>query len=178
MFESQQFSEQEKKNKELSEQEKKQEIQKTLEFKAEKQKIIDKTDAAKNLNFLKSVVERWLIDLNVVKNIVEWKDLNNEEIEHIFEKIDEIESVENVDNILPKELRITKEEYLTSLKDYEFRQQILAKLDEALGHLYMSSNPNFDMMWIFGMVSLLNKNLVKVQENTIDIKNNLLDQAN
>lgn len=169
-----QFNDQEKKQREFNEQEEKEKIKKKLEFSKEKTEIIDKIDAQKELTYLKSLVERWLISVNVAKNIIEWKDLNNSQIEEILEKIDEIEEIKDVDKVLPKELRITKEEYLAALWDTESRQQAMKKLHWALDYIYHTVHPEdvwiVDISWI---ILLLNQNLVKVQDRTIDIKRNL-----
>jgi len=50
----------------------------------------------------------------------------------MFEKINQIEEIKNVDKYLPKEYRITQEQYLKAISDDIFRVQILTKLDYAL----------------------------------------------
>ena len=168
------LGEKEKRQRELNEEEKKKEIQKKLEYSRDKTEIIEKIDAQKELTYLKSLVERWLISVDTARTIVEWKDLDNVQVQEILEKIDEIEEIRDVDKILPKEFRVTKEEYLMALGDSEARQKAMEKLHSALDHIYHSVNPVdmwiIDISWI---ILLLNQNLVQVQDHTIDIKRNL-----
>jgi hypothetical protein len=63
------------------------------------------------------------------------------DIEVIFQKIDEIENMEKIDEYLPKEYRITKEEYKKALIDGIFRTQMLTKIDVALTIIYNQINP-------------------------------------
>jgi hypothetical protein len=72
-------------------------------------------------------------------------------------------------------LRVTKEEYLDALENTENRIALISKINQALNHMHRLSNPFAGSLldlfsWLF--ISI-NKNLVKVQEITIDIKNNL-----
>jgi len=67
--------------------------------------------------------------------------LDNVQVQEILEKIDEIEEIRDVDKILPKEFRVTKEEYLMALGDSEARQKAMEKLHSALDHIYHSVNP-------------------------------------
>jgi hypothetical protein len=69
-------------------------------------------------------------------NILDSKILDSQDIKIIFDKIDEIEFIENIESILPKQLRITKEEYLIALKDPNKRIDLIKKLDNTLEHIY------------------------------------------
>jgi inorganic pyrophosphatase len=62
-------------------------------------------------------------------------------VEIIFQKIDEIENIENIDEYLPKEYRITKEEYKNALSNDIFRVQIITKINVALSIIYNQIKP-------------------------------------
>jgi archaellum biogenesis protein FlaJ (TadC family) len=49
--------------------------------------------------------------------------------------------MEKIDEYLPKEYRITKEEYKKALSDNIFRTQILTKIDVALTIIYNQIKP-------------------------------------
>jgi len=164
---------------EKTEKERKLEIAKNLEFSKEKKKLLEKIDKEKKLTYLKSLVERGLINITTAEHIVEWGTLDNVQIKEIFEKIDEIDEIQNIDHILPKKLRISKDDYIKALEDTTFRKQILVKLDNALIYLFNSSNKS--PFWIMNFFSWLihsldnsHKNTIKIQENTIDIKRSLV----
>lgn len=103
--------------------------------------------------------------------------IETEEIEVIFEKIDAIDHVPEIERILPKNFRLTKDEYVDALTDDAKRKIALQKIEGALTYLYEYSNPNVlssTLGVFFSGFMVLNKNLVFVQENTIDIKYSLL----
>lgn len=86
-----------------------------------------------------------------------------------------MEEIKNIDNYLPFELRITKDDYSRALSDDLFRVQTLTKLDSALTLLANKINPD-SAMWLnlfSWFLTVLDKNLIVVQENTIDVKDNL-----
>ncbi len=168
--------ESEKKSKEKTESEKKVEIAEALTLKKEKEKFLGHLEKDKKLAFLKSMVERGLIAVTTAESIVSGEGLNTEEIEEIFEKIDEIESTHDIDRILPKNLRVSKDEYLIALRDETARSTTLSKIDSSLAHIHASANPSpYSALNFFGgFMAALDKNLVRVQENTIDIKRSLV----
>ena len=51
-------------------------------------------------------------------------------MQEIFEKIDEIEDMENIDEYIPKDMRITKEEYAAALHNEEDYKQVLQNFME------------------------------------------------
>lgn len=169
------YYEKESKKLKLSEEERKLKIAKWLEYTKEKQKLLKIIDKDKNLAQLKSIIERWLISISTINHLVEGKNLELSEVNEILSKIDEIINTEDIDNILPIPLRVTKEEYLDALENSISRNILIQKLDKALNHLHLLSNPFsgsiLDLFsWLF---FTLNKNLVKIQEITIDIKQSL-----
>ncbi len=108
--------------------------------------------------------------------IANTEDFEPEAIHEVFTKIDEIEAVQNVDKILPPPLRLTKDEYALATQEPHARASALAKLDRALGHLYDQTHTDgfSPMSLFFSAFLMLGKNLVKIQEGTIDIKRSLL----
>ncbi len=169
-------AEAEKRDKEKLESEKKAEIAEALRFKKNKEKLLSRIEKDKGLAFLKSMVERDLIAVSTAEAIVSGEDLDPHEIEEIFTKIDEIESTHDIDRILPKDYRVSRDEYLVAMRDSGARASTLSKIDSALAYIYASVNPNpLSVLNFFGgFMAALDKNLVRVQENTIDIKRSLV----
>ncbi|MFZ4461825.1 MAG: hypothetical protein ACOYN2_04870 [Patescibacteria group bacterium] len=158
-----------------TEAEQKAEIAKSLEFTKDKEVLFAKIDQQKQLSFLKSLVERGLIGVGTAELMLSGQEIVGTEVEEIFDKIDEIEQVHNVDHILPVHLRLTKDEYLTAIADPTARANALQKLDQALTHLFELTNAHAHspLDFFYSFFTMLNKNLVVVQENTIDMKRSL-----
>lgn len=162
----------EKKKKEIDEKEYK---EKMLEIK--KAKESDKEDDDR-INELNSLLENSYIDTStkiILEKIIKSEDISQEEIEMIFQKIEEIENIDDIDKFLPKELRITKEDYNRAINDDIYRQHMFVKIDDALWILYEQIKPNlgFWMNLLRWYMVVLDKNLIKIQENNIDIKHSL-----
>lgn len=169
------FKEEENKKKKLTEKQIKDSIKKQADFKKTKEIISVEIEAEEEISHLKNLVKKWLISKENAEKIKLWKEIDEEIIKEIFKKIDEIEDIKNIDNYLPKQLRITHEEYFKALHDEIFRVQMITKLDSALTILSNQINPD-SSMWInlfTWFLTVLDKNLVLIQENTIDIKDNL-----
>ncbi|MCH2189084.1 hypothetical protein MK079_04635 [Candidatus Gracilibacteria bacterium] len=173
------LAEQEKKKKE-SEKAKKEAQKKVVESAKKQQEVREhaKTDAA--LSHLKDLIEHHDIELDAktlksVEKAVSGQELDTEDIQEILEKIDEIENTEDVEQYLPDEMRITKEEYKQALVDDVFRVQVVTKIDSALTLIAQNINPNANLsLNIFsGYLAVLDKKLISLQENHIDIKDNL-----
>lgn len=165
-----------KKLEKLSEQEKKDLVARDLEYKKDKEVLLARIDKDKNLSFLKSLVERGLIGASTVEQVLSNITLDSRALAEIFEKIDEIEATHNVDTIFPKVYRITREEYLLALENPVSRLQLLTKIDTSLVFIYDSLNPHASMGildFFSGFMHILDKNLIKIQEHTIDIKRSL-----
>ncbi len=169
------FSENDKKKRELKEEEIINEQKKQIEFKKTKEKINVEIEIEDEIYHLKELVEKWVISKETVDKVISWKDISEEEIKEIFEKIDEIEELKDVDNYLPQNLRITKEDYLKAVNDDIFRVQTITKIDSALTLLSNQANPDSAMgLNLFSwFLAILDKNLIKIQENTIDVKDSL-----
>lgn len=65
------------------------------------------------------------------------------------------------------------------MRDPDARKDALVKIDAALSYIYASVNPNpLSMLNFFGgFMAALDRNLVRVQENTIDIKRSLIGRG-
>lgn len=114
-------------------------------------------------------------DIITIKNIVDNSDISDDEIEGILEKIDEIENTDDVDKYLPQEFRVSSEDYKQSLTDNIKRIQTLTKLNAWLTILVNHITPD-SSMWLnlfSWYMAVLDKKLIKIQENTIDVKDSL-----
>lgn len=170
------LNEQERKKLEKTEQEEKAEQEKILEFQKTKEYIREEEKTSDDLSKLKDLLEDHIIDDELVQKVISWAEIEHEELEEIFAKIDEIDAVEDIDKYLPKELRVTKEEYSNATHDEVYRVQLITKLNSALTVL---ANSISDNSWIWsinifsGFMTLLDKNLILIQEHHIDIKDSL-----
>jgi len=169
------LNEQEKKKKELSEKELKNNALKNLEHQKVKEKISVEIEAEESLLDLKELVEKWIITKDVAEQIVDWKDIWEDAIKDIFEKIDQMDDIKDINKYIPDELRVTKEDYSKALTDDIFRVQLLTRLDSSLTLIANKINPDSAMgLNLFsGFLTVLDKNLIIVQENTIDVKESL-----
>ena len=166
-------SEGENKNNKLTEEEKEAEAKKNIEFKLQKEKIWVEIEVEQEIFQLKEMVDSWMISWDIANKILSWEEITSEEIKEIFDKIDEIEDIKNIDDYLPRSLRITREEYIKAVKDDIFREKTITKLNTSLVLLSNKINPD-SAIWLnlfSWFVTVLDKNLIRVQENTIDIKN-------
>lgn len=171
------LKESDKKKKEISE---RQQLQvekwtakiKQLKEKEDREEKVEKENLEKNMDEVLWLVEKWVISKDTAKNIVEGKEIDEETIKEIFDKIDEIEDIKDIDSIIPKELRISKEDYTKAITDDIFRVQTLTKIESSLTLLAnkLTWNNISSVNLFSGFLTILDKNLVKVQENTIDIK--------
>ncbi len=172
------LAEEEKKKKEKSEKEKKQEMQKILEQERIKKEAREKKENTDVLKRLEEMLEDWELsqdEIKELKQMVENVDISEDQVEEILEKIEEIENMEDIDKYLPKEFRITAEEYKKSLTDDVVRLKTLTKLNTATTILAQQLNPDSSMwMNLFSWyMIILDKKLIKIQENTIDVKQSL-----
>ena len=172
------LAEEEKKKKEKSEKQKKEEQIKIIEQEKIKKEAREKKDSSEILKRLEEMLEDWELSQNEIKELkqmVDEVDISQDEIEEILEKIDEIEKTEDVDKYLPKEFRITGEDYKKSLTDDIKRVQTITKLNTWLQILSEQVNPDSGtwMNLFSGYMIILDKKLINIQENTIDVKNSL-----
>ncbi|MDD5770560.1 MAG: hypothetical protein PHE25_06320 [Candidatus Gracilibacteria bacterium] len=131
----------------------------------------------KSLQDLESLLDKGIISENTFKDILKGKEISKTQIEEIFDKIDQIEDIKDIDKYLPKNLRISKEEYKQALEDTIVRTQVLTKINTALTIIVEQINPSsgIGLNLFSGFLTVLDKNLILVQENTIDIKDSLED---
>ena len=169
------IKEQEKEKKSFNEKDRQKEELRQREYQKIKEKINITAKTDKDLEELKELFSKWLISKETLDSIIKWKNIAKDEIDEIFNKIDEIEVLKEIDKYLPKELRITKDEYLKAIKDPIFKTQVLVKINTAL--TIISNQITWDSpLWLnlfSWYLMLLDKNLFLVQENTIDIKESL-----
>lgn len=169
------LNEEEKKKVRLSEKQKKAEKKRQLEFRKTKEKIQAEIQTEEDIFALQKLVEKRVVDKDTIKNISSGKEIDKKIIEQIFQKIEEIENIDDIENYIPPSLKITKEDYLKATKDEIFRLQTLTKIDASLVIIYDKINPetSFGINLFSGFLTILDKNLVIIQENSIDIKDSL-----
>ena len=166
-----------KKNEKLTEKEEKEKIANNLEFQKEKEKLLRMIEKDRKLAMLKSIVERWLLRPELIHKAIAWDMLELSEVSEVLKKIEDIGKTEKIDMILPKDKRISKEEYLEALNDDVKRTILIEKINQILDHLYMLSHPFSGNVYdLFSwLLHILNHNLNKVQEYHIDVKISLLN---
>lgn len=171
------LNEEEKKKNKLSEKQKKEALKKQATFKKTKEKIGVEVETEDEIFHLKELVEKWVISKEIADKVINWKDIDNNVIKDIFEKLDQIEETKDIDKYLPKELRVTHEDYTKALHDDIFRVKTITKLDSALILLAKQVNPD-SIVWLnlfSWFLAVLDKNLIQIQENTIDVKDSLVE---
>jgi len=169
------FNEEERKKQEKSEKEKKKEQEKILMFEKKKEENREEEEIHNNLQKLRDLLENHIIDDTLVEKVLSGNELDHEEMQDIFEKIDEIENIDNIDDYIPKDIRISKEEYAAALHNEENYTVVLQKLHTVLGILAQHITPQTTgSINIFSsFVTLLDKNLITIQEHHIDMKDSL-----
>ncbi|MDD3302135.1 MAG: hypothetical protein PHN31_01140 [Candidatus Gracilibacteria bacterium] len=146
--------------------------------KKQKEKIEVQEQAENNLYELKNMLDKGVLDdrtEDLVEDIVEFDVISQKEIEEIFDEIEEIENTKDIDKVIPKTFRITKDDYKKSLTDEVTRKHTIKKINSALSIIVTKINPksSVGMNIIGGFLYVIDKKLVKIQENHIDIKNSL-----
>lgn len=102
-------------------------------------------------------------------------ELDHKDIEEIFEKIDEIEAISNIDEYLPKDMRVTKEEYAAATHDDTELARVENKIHAALSYLSQISAPQTggSINLFSWFLTMLDKNLITIQEHHIDMQDAL-----
>lgn len=169
------LNEEEKKKKKLTEKQEQENRKKIIEHQKVKEEIAVEIETEDEIFHLKELVEKWVITQESAQKIIDWEELDEKIVKEIFEKIDEMEEIKDIDEYIPKELRISHEEYDKALHDDIFRTQMITKLDSALALVAKQINPgqNMGLNLFSGFLAVLDKNLIKVQEHTIDVKDSL-----
>ncbi|MDR0860833.1 MAG: hypothetical protein LBO09_07895 [Candidatus Peribacteria bacterium] len=162
------------------ESERKKKKQEQLDFQHyEKTRYLEKTKL--EIQELKSLVEAGLIDQTSFEEIVEDKQISHEEfhevlskldIQQLFDKLEEIEKADHIDEIIPKALRVTKKEYQQALQDPTKRGEVVQKLDQNLQIIHNQVSGGFSLHGnMFSTYTyLLSQKLTMIQENLIDLK--------
>jgi len=174
------FKDQEDKKKGL---EKKETIKSKIDKKdneLKKSKLKEHIKVEEALDDMRNMINDKDLDLSLdqvqmIEKVISWEEISDDTIEDILEKIEDMESIKDIDKYLPKESRITWEEYKKALTDDIFRVQMIIKIDIALTILSNQAVPD-SSMWLnlfSGYMAVLDKKLIKIQENHIDIKDNL-----
>jgi hypothetical protein len=170
------FASRDKEIKKKTEEERKESIRQTMNFARDKKELAEKMDAKRKFHLLRSMVERHLLSPSDFSNQTILETDQEDVVKEILRKIEEIEEITQVDEVLPKELRITAEEYVMSQDSEESRTRALEKVDAALKHLYIHFSPEWSLSFMFFQTILLSlqKKAKIVQEHTVDIRNELL----
>ncbi len=176
-----QHSEQEKRNKEKSEKQKVAAQKSFLAQEKKKAQIREHIKADEALMKLHDMLDNHDIDLDIADVEHIWKALDGEELSHddiedILEKIDEIENMEDIDKYIPAEFRITKQQYHDALIDDLIRAQAITKIETALWLLAQQASGwdgNMGLNIFSGYMAMLDKKLISIQENHIDMKDHL-----
>ena len=124
---------------------------------------------------LRDLLEKHVIDDLLIKKVMQEAELNHKDIEEIFEKIDEIEAIDSIDDYLPKDMRVSKEEYTAATHDDTELSRVEDKIHAALTHLSQSSAPQtgWSINLFTWFMTMLDKNLITIQEHHIDMKDSL-----
>jgi len=146
-------------------------------IKMQKQKEVNREEEAisDDLQKLRDLLEKHVIDDALVNKVMKQAELDHDEVETIFEKIDEIESIDNIDDYLPKDMRVTKQEYAAATHDDTQLKIVEAKIHTALTHLAHTAAPSqWGSVNLFSwFLTMLDKNLITIQEHHIDMKDSL-----
>ncbi len=147
-----------------------------------------------SLKELKDMIKEGSIDLDqtTFEKIQKDNKLDNTEFNNIIEslemkellkKIEEITNSPDIENILPKELRITQKEFKDACMDKDKRPALLMKIDAALdcvndqvrsGWGKIGGNPfSRNIAMRENLMFLANQKIIHIQEHMIDMKNYL-----
>lgn len=155
-------------------------MKRQIDFSKEKEKLATNREKQEALTHLQSSIERGILNLQDIKHVLlTWTEVKNK-VSEILGKIDEIDRVTDIDTILPAHLRITRQEYEAALTNEEARMQALLKVNHALDHLatLLQGEMGFwgiNFFSFFHPYTAKNKNIILVQEHTIDIKDDLIN---
>lgn len=152
-----------------------------IEFQKIQKKIREKMKSKEQLDTLKDLVSAGIIYPKVIENILAWESVWLDKMKEILDKIDEIHAI-NIDNkILPKELKITSQEYMDAFSDTTKKELLLSKINQALEYIYQSiggANLTFSIFSFLSYNLYLSKDIQFVQWNLIDVKNTIITKKN
>jgi len=164
-----------KKLQKKTEEELKHEEERILQLEKKKEIIHEEEAISDDLQKLRDLLEEHIIDDELVEKVLSESELDHEEIEEIFEKIDAIEDIDGIDDYLPQDMRVSKDEYAQATHDDEALIVVLTKIDTALGQIAHHSSPQaWGSINLFsGFLTMLDKNLITIQEHHIDMQDAL-----
>jgi len=170
--------EERKKQQQKSEEEIKKEQEKILKLEKKKEVIHEEEEVSNDLQKLRDLLEEHIVDDGLVEKVIAGTEIDHEDIQEIFEKIDEIEQIDKIDDYLPKDMRVTKEEYAQATHDDDACKVVIQKLEKSLTVLSQHANPQVwgSINLFSGFLTMLDKNLVTIQEHHIDMKDSLETQ--
>ena len=100
-FEAWAYNEQEKKNKKELEDKEQEEFQKKqVEQEKTKEYIKTEIETEDKLHSLHELVDQWILSKEDVEKVVNWEDLDEDTIKEIFDKIDQMDDIKNVDKYI------------------------------------------------------------------------------
>lgn len=109
--------------------------------------------------------------------------VDNVEIKWLLEQIEEIEKSLEDNDLIPKELKISKQDFLSAVKDPVKRQEVLQKIDDSIDIVVNNIGwPTFKtggnpfarrVRNLSNLLFLTNKKTIDIQEHMIDLKNYL-----
>ncbi len=146
-----------------------------IRAKKNKEYVHEEEEVEHDLQKLRDLLDEHILDDALIEKVIAKTEIDHEDIEDIFKKIDELEALENIDDYLPKNMRVSKEEYAHATHDQQATKQVIIKIEKCLWVLWQHASPS--MGWsinIFsGFLVMLDKNLVTIQEHHIDMKDSL-----
>lgn len=165
---------QEKERREKTELERKSEIARKISFEKEKAQAAAEREKSRKLQMLKSGVERGNIRPQDAKETAKAAGLDLPGVAETLEAIDLVENLPNVDSFLPRDLRLTREEYLQAVRSQDARTAALRKVDAALSHLQGEQwGGPFSLRALLGIFTAMGRSLTAAQEAQVDVKRDL-----
>jgi hypothetical protein len=98
--------------------------------------------AEQQLSDLKELVDNGIISQEQAEHIINHEELDSQDIKEIFDNIDKIEDIKDIDNYLPSDLRVSKDQYQQAMVNEVYRTQTLVKIKTALTILSQQTGVN------------------------------------
>lgn len=162
---------------------KKQKEKKTLEksdllaFEKMQKRLRERLRAKEQLDNLKDLVSAGILSAQSVEHIIAWDILEKSDVKEVLEKIHEITKLDTDGKILPHQFKISKNEYLEALGNFDKKVVLIEKIDNTLDYIYHNmwgGGLTFSLFSFLSYQLLLSPNTQKVQWYLIDIKNEVL----
>ena len=170
------LAEQERQKQEKTENEKREAEEQILRAKKSREYICEEEHTEHDLQKLRDLLDQHIIDDALVEKVLCHTEITHDEIEEIFEKIDELEALDNIDDYLPKDMRVSKEEYAHATHDDEAAKAVIQKIESCLvilANQWAPSTWGGSINVFSGFLRVLDKNLITIQEHHIDMKDGL-----